>query len=64
MSDQIPLHELNQPLFAALLPETFGEQAGASQKQKHTAKQLAKLKAAGVEDPYADPQATAAILAQ
>jgi hypothetical protein len=34
MSDQIPLHELNQHLFAALLPATHGEQAEAEPKAR------------------------------
>lgn len=34
MSEQIPLHELNKHLFAALMPETHGEPQEAKPKRK------------------------------
>jgi hypothetical protein len=45
MSDQIPLHELNKALFAAMLPETHGE------KHAESAAPKGKGKAAKAAEP-------------
>jgi hypothetical protein len=74
MSKVPTLHELNQHLFAAMLPDTHGfdkadapkpAKAGkkAAAKAEYTAEQLEILTAAGITDPAAaDPQTVAAIL--
>lgn len=71
------LHELNQQLFAQLLPETHGPKgkragkpATSNQQQtptalQYSAEQLQILAAAGIADPAAaDQQTVAAILGQ
>lgn len=70
---EMTLHELNQALFAQLLPDTHGLKKGkrpaGTQPQAtapatpYSAEQLQILTAAGINDPAAaDPQTVAAIL--
>jgi hypothetical protein len=72
----IDLHDLNQHMFAALLPETHSPKALKARAKaikadeqpaapQYTAEQLEILKAAGIDDPAtADPQTVAAFLGQ
>jgi hypothetical protein len=70
MSDSPTLHELNQHLYAAMLPDTHKVPDATAAKPgkkakgaKYTAEQLELLKEAGILDPAAaDPQTVAAIL--
>jgi hypothetical protein len=75
MTDSPTLHDLNQHLYAQLLPDTHkvpdaapapkgrGGKKAAAANGAYTAEQLEVLNAAGIDDPAAaDPQTVAAIL--